>query len=316
EPPRSAQAPSRLWRALERALRRDPGDRWPSMDALLAALARDPAAKRRRWLVAAGAVALVAAARVTTLGELRARRHPPCKGAERHLATIWDEPARGQVRAAFQGTGRGYADDAFRGVSHELDGYAAQWTAMHTEACEATRLRGEQSERVLDLRMACLEHRRGGLRALVEVLARADGKTVGRAVQAAQSLAPISDCADLALLDRAEPPPGDPTLRRRVDAIDAELTRARALEAAGQFQPALAIAASASAEASAVGYPPILAAALYLVGVLENDGGDGKEAEKLLRQALLAAEAGRRSELAADAPVLLVPLLRFHPAPR
>ncbi len=44
-----------------RGLEPDPGDRWPSMDALLEALSRDPRAARRRWL-AGGAVGIGLAA--------------------------------------------------------------------------------------------------------------------------------------------------------------------------------------------------------------------------------------------------------------
>ncbi len=310
EPPRSARVPSRLGRALARALRRDPAQRFPTMDALLAELAHDPAAIRRRWLAIAAAAAVVAAAGLS-VRELRARKSLVCQGAERQLESVWDDGARSRVRAAFVATGRGYAGDAYRGVARALDDYAAEWVRMHTEVCEATRLRGEQSERLLDLRMACLAQRRVGVRALVEVLEGADAKAVERAVQAAQGLAPVADCANLALLDQAEPPPTDPALRRLIDEIERRLAEARALQAAGRFAPALAVAAPAAAEASAVAYRPILAASLYLVGTLENDAGDARAAEQSLRTALLAAEAGRRAELAADAATWLVRIVGY-----
>ena len=42
-------------------------------------------------------------------------------------------------------------------VRAALDEYGAAWTHMYTDACEATHLRGEQSDEVLDLRMGCLK---------------------------------------------------------------------------------------------------------------------------------------------------------------
>ena len=40
-----------------------------------------------------------------------------------------------------------------------LDQYAVDWSNQYKDACEATRVRGEISEDVLDLRMACLGDR-------------------------------------------------------------------------------------------------------------------------------------------------------------
>ncbi|WP_434418230.1 protein kinase domain-containing protein [Nannocystis pusilla] len=66
-PPPGTPVPARLREALLRGLRTDPAERWPTMDALLAALtAADGEAKagprRRRWLLGAGALALAVAA--------------------------------------------------------------------------------------------------------------------------------------------------------------------------------------------------------------------------------------------------------------
>src|SRR5262249_31778837 len=59
-PPAGSEAPAWLCDALRRGLACDPGARWPSMDALLAALVRDPAvARRRRATIAAGVVLAV-----------------------------------------------------------------------------------------------------------------------------------------------------------------------------------------------------------------------------------------------------------------
>lgn len=90
-------------------------------------------------------------------------------------------PRRGQLQAAFESAAAAGADAAFARAAHTLDGYAGGWIDMHTSACEATRLRGEQSEELLDLRMQCLTERLDALRATVDVLAAADSTVVARA---------------------------------------------------------------------------------------------------------------------------------------
>ena len=59
--PRAADLPAWLQRTIERGLAEDPAARWPAMDPLLAALARDPTRWRRRAALALLLVALLAA---------------------------------------------------------------------------------------------------------------------------------------------------------------------------------------------------------------------------------------------------------------
>ncbi|MGZ3438237.1 MAG: serine/threonine-protein kinase, partial [Polyangia bacterium] len=60
--PASARVPAWVRRILVRGMSAPPQERFPSMEALLDALARDPGARRRRLLAAAGFAATVAAA--------------------------------------------------------------------------------------------------------------------------------------------------------------------------------------------------------------------------------------------------------------
>ena len=109
------------------------------------------------------------------------------------------EPARHvRIKNAFLKTGKSYAADVHATVNRVLTGYAQGWANMYQEACEATQVRGEQSTEVLDLRMACLHERLGGLRALTDVFTEANGGVVENAVSAANALGSLDRCADVA----------------------------------------------------------------------------------------------------------------------
>jgi serine/threonine-protein kinase len=54
------------------------------------------------------------------------RKSLVCKGAERHLAGVWDGAQKAAVRLAFVGSKLPFAEDAYRGLERALDGYASQ----------------------------------------------------------------------------------------------------------------------------------------------------------------------------------------------
>ena len=193
--PSDSDVPGWLRDVVLRGLEVEPDKRWPSMDALIVALGRDPDARRRRVVLAASAALLIAGASVVTW---RALREPTntCESSEQELKGVWDATSKAAVLAAFTTTGKPYAADAFAAVSRTLDGYTSRWLAMRTDACRATRVRGTQSAELLDLRMECLQRRLHEVRAMADVLATADSDLVSRAVEAAGGLPPLDACAD------------------------------------------------------------------------------------------------------------------------
>src|SRR5262249_37903223 len=282
----------------------NPAERWPSMDSLLAALQRDPDERLRRWLAVAGAAALTGLG-VASLAWWRGRTAPVCGGAAAQLAGVWDDARRGAARAAFAATGKPFAADAFARADAAILAQAARWTDMYRGACEATRVRGEQSEQVLDLRMACLSQRRDELRGLADALAHADARAVEKAPQAAASLAAIADCGDVALLRSPVPVPTGADARAGGAAARGRLAEARALALLARFPQAFGLAIPAALDAAALRYRPLEAEALLVVGQLQSDTGDPRAAERTLRAAILAAEAGRHGAVAAQAATLL-----------
>ena len=135
-PPRTA-APRWLRVVVLRGLAVDPAARFGSMAALLIELGRY---RSRTWRWALAAVAAVA---LTTAGwSMRSRGTEPSCRFDNQLDDVWGPPARKAVEAAFRTAGLTQAAE----VEHALDEYARGWLRMRSDSCEATYVRGDQSE--------------------------------------------------------------------------------------------------------------------------------------------------------------------------
>ncbi len=304
-PPRGVTVPPWLETLVLKGLSPRPADRYASMDELVERLTETPEVKRKRWLgYAIGAVALggVAGLALWPDGE----REAPCQGSETQLADVYDEPARGRILQAIAAVPVPYASRTAADVTTRLDGYAAAWTAMHRDACEASKVRGEQSDELMDRRMACLADRRTHLGELVGIFAAADRAVVERATQAVAALPRVDDCADLERLVETVARPSDEKTRASADRVAEQLARAAALESAGKYPPALELVRSALAEAEASGYAPARADALDRLGSLLERTGDYAAAETRLREALWLAIKSGHDRRAASAATDLV----------
>lgn len=311
EPPAGTGVPARLLPILRRGLAASPEARYPGMEELLHGLEHDPGAARRKWLVLA-AVALAAVAVSAGLGYFQARRAELCGGSEERLAGIWDAPRKQAIQASFLATGAPFARDAWKTVQASLDRYASDWTGMRRQACEATRLRGEQSESLLDRRMLCLDQHLQEAAALVRLFGQADLQVVSQAADTVNKLPPIADCADLEALTAKVPPPRDPRLRTRVEAVRARVAEARALKLAGKLKEALPKAQAAAQAARPLGYGPLTAEALFEHGFLQDQLGHLDEAEDTLFDALVTAQAAGHQEVAARSAAQLSWIIGFE----
>jgi tetratricopeptide (TPR) repeat protein/predicted Ser/Thr protein kinase len=304
EPPSHAAAPLWIHRVLTGGLRRAPRDRYPSMNALLAELGRDPARARRTWLIGAAAVALAA---VALAGVVRLRAPSKiCRGSAQKLAGVWDGHRRRAVHDALTATKKSFAQAAFVATANALDAYANAWSVMYTDSCEATRVRGEQSEEVMELRAECLDGRREDMRALVDILAQADAQVTERAAQAVQNLPGLDECRNAEALRQLVRPPAGPEAHARVAALRTRLAETAARRRAGRYTEARQRAEALVTDARALGYAPVLAEALRLRGVLEQQNGNPRAAADTLLQAAAAAEIGRHDHARAEALTELV----------
>lgn len=304
-PPRDSRVPPWLRQVLLRGLATDPAQRFPSMDALLAAMARDPAVRRRRWAGAALGVAVVAVA-VAAMVAARSRADQICRGGDARMAGVWDDGRRAEVERAFLASRLPYAAEAWRLAQGVLDRYATSWLGMYRDACEATQLRREQSEALLDLRMACLERRRQELSALTDLLAAADAKVIENVAQAVAGQTPVAACADVAALSSGGRLPADPALRRRVEAAQGDLARVKAATDAGKLREALARAPEVVRLARELGHPTTLAEALAAKSYVHQRLEQAPEAEADLMETIPAALAAHHDEALAAAFARLV----------
>ncbi|WP_163997533.1 serine/threonine-protein kinase [Pyxidicoccus caerfyrddinensis] len=298
-----ASVPRAVHAAVERGLAPVPEERHASMDALLTALERAVSPRAARFAGGLGAGIGVAAAIAAVFV---ARGPQPCTDSLQRLQGAWDTARGAALRRTFLGSGAPGAASLHTAVHQTLEAYAAAWAGAHQDACEATRVRGEQSEAALDLRMHCLERRKRELGATVDLLLAADPDAVLSAPQTVRGLEPVSDCADVEALARPLPLPTRGPEAARIRAAYDRLAEAMARDNAGRWKEAAEIAATVATEAEAVGYKPLLGEALLTEGRSLQHQRQEKEAAVRLRRAGLASQAGRDDVHAAEAFINLV----------
>jgi hypothetical protein len=244
----------------------EPAARYPSMDDLLAALARDPA---RRWRRGALAVVVAGAAvGAFALGRSRsAETVAPCSGAAAELAPSWNPMLRDRVTAHLRSLGPLAQAEAER-VAKELDGHATTWIAEHERVCLAN-VRREVTPALHARRLECLARTRSQLAAVGELMANIDDNGLAPAMLAASSLPDSHGCADEP--GTVLPPPV--AVAERVKAIVPLVERALVHVTAKQ-PDAIGEASTAVAQARETGYLPLVARALLVEGRARADASD------------------------------------------
>jgi tetratricopeptide (TPR) repeat protein len=225
------------------------------------------------------------------------RQQHICRGAEAHMGGVWDAPQRQRVEQAFARVKLPYAPQAFASVSAKLDRFAGEWIAMRTDACEAVHVRGEQSEQILTLRMACLDTRLKEMGSLVELMAAADRELVEGSVEAVGKLSPVATCGDLTALTAPVAPPVDARARAQVESLRGKLAEARALANAGKFTSAEAVEAPLLVEARALRYEPAISEVLLELGDAELGAGRYDVASKTLHESLNVADEAHHDDV-------------------
>ncbi|HEY3803947.1 MAG TPA: tetratricopeptide repeat protein [Kofleriaceae bacterium] len=295
--PAGRRVPRWLRRALVRGLALDPAARFPAMTALIAALDRGRARRRAQVAGIALGVAAVAAALAVGFGRSRAIA---CGDGAGELAAVWNPARRVQLQASFAASGRPHAAETFARVAPIVDAWGAAWTVDHRGVCEATHVRGEQSERALDVRMSCLTDKLDQLGATLDVLGTGDGVAVDRALDAVLRLPDASSCARATEL--AAPPLASVAAVAERASIAARVDRANAELELGHYAAARTIANAALGDSRAVGDQPIVARAARVLGQAQRRLAD-RAALASFREAIRVARASHdtATEVAASA---------------
>jgi len=315
QPPQKTRVPAFVRKIVMRGLQPLPVSRYSSMRELIEALRADPT-RRRRTLALSAALALAVVGAVVGIDRVATRGKRMCQGASAKLAGVWElDPSgtrRTTVHDSLLGTGRPFAEETWTRISALLDGYSREWSGAYTDACEATRVRGDQSAEVLDLRMSCLDGSLGSLRALTDLLSHADGSVIVGAVDAAHALPSIERCSDVTALRAVVPPPTNAATRARVAELETRLAKAKVLADTGRWTEARRRVIPIVDDARAVGYEPLLAEGLDVRAWLEGQLGDLTTSEKAQEEALWVALAVHRDDIAAVSATELLALGTYH----
>ena len=290
-PPRDARVPSRIENAVRRGLSVEPGDRFPSMDALLAQLDRAP---RRRVRLAAGIVGAAIAGAATFI--LLRPSTEACSGANGRLATTWNPVHAAILGEAFASAPRPDAVAVVGRVVSIFDRWGSSWEQAYVGACEDTRVRAIQSDRLLDLRMECLTRRLDEAHATLDALEVGGGDVVDHAFDVTDTMPDVAMCGNTAALTAAVAPPSA-VARYAVIGVRDKLTRARAQRKLAHYPAARELATGALADARKIGYPPATAEALLELGTIQAKLFQ-REAGATLADAMRAAIAAGATDTA------------------
>jgi tetratricopeptide (TPR) repeat protein/tRNA A-37 threonylcarbamoyl transferase component Bud32 len=287
--PSRPAVPRRLVELVLRGLESDPTKRHASMETLLDGLAGLLRARRRRWLVGGAALVGVVA---LALGFRTAQAVAPAPCADTDDVTmLWTSETRASV-----GDARGAR------VLGELDAYAASFGTKRRDVCEATRVRGDQSDEVLSLRMACLDRVAARFDGLTTELAdgAASRLDIGAITQRLPELAMCDDVEALAKLTNrsAARSSRSSTAQDRawIDAV-ALVERALTRRMLGR-DDARELAERAVDLARAYDLPGVHSRALSILADIALEAGDRDDADRLRKDAVRLAIADGHDDAA------------------
>jgi serine/threonine protein kinase/tetratricopeptide (TPR) repeat protein len=284
----TVRVPRAIAAVLDRGLLVDAGERWPDMGALLGRL-RSATAKPR-WGTYVAAASIVAGAAV---GMATMRDEPPCRASSDVPGGVWSEPHKAELAQAIDATGVPFAAQSWSLLRDRFDAWTSAWLQGRLDACLATHVRHEQSEAMLDRRIACLDRRLHEARGVLELVAAGDGDDVARIPELLATLGDPTACSDVDALAVAVPMPSDPHAREAIVALDGRIARATA-GLVTQHPPALLPEIEQIvADAKALEYAPTTVTALALwATALDHLDRDSASADAAIDAVWVAHAAG------------------------
>ncbi|HWB75413.1 MAG TPA: hypothetical protein VG755_10660 [Nannocystaceae bacterium] len=222
---------------------------------------------------------------------------------------MWDDARKTEIEAAVRATGASFAASTWSRLAQNVDGWRTDWIAGFVDACEAAQVRGTQSQQLMDQRMACLAARRQRLVAYLDLLATPTVETLASADEGFAALPEVSLCADVDYVTHRGQRSDVPEIAAIEDAVLTEVARARSLQAAGDFDGALAVARGAVATSEPS--PLARAHALLALGIALKEHRP-REAVPVLEEAYTLARATDSGDIAAESAEELTDELAFR----
>ncbi len=269
------QVPGWLRRIVLSGLHSDPERRPPSMQQLLAEIAKHTRPKSRALI---SSLAVAAAVALLCFGYQQQQR---CQGADALLRTVWDQSQRDAVAAKLVDHSRGA--EAMKLFESTVDIFGDRFRAAYRSSCEAAARKEIPAERY-DLQTQCFRYELWQIQAETDLVLRSNEKT-DIASLAARIPVP-GDCLRTAAL---VPLPVDRQSQASIDAMMQQLANAKTLDDAGRKEDARAVLTPLLASALALNYPPLIAKVHYQLAVTFMLG-DAPEALRLLRSVSLEAD--------------------------
>jgi tetratricopeptide (TPR) repeat protein len=290
DPAPGSNVPRWLDSALIRGLANEPEQRWASMEALLAELARDRTPGRGRWVLGGGLTVALGLGAVAGWSELdeRATREA-CVDAAASIETIWNDERALTIGAALTGSGVSNADETWSRARERISTWTASWSAARESTCIAADVDEALSAEQADLRDACLDDHRAHIQSMLERFADADKAMVQRVASAVARLPRVSDCSDARLLAIRPALPDDEETRTRRADLRATLARSAAAGDAGQYEDGMVSAEEAYAGAENLGWASGQASAALQISLLERRLGRFAESREHAEEAYYSA---------------------------
>lgn len=286
------RAPTWLRRCLQRGMRPDADQRWPSMHELLVALERG----RQRWRWQASALGVLAVAVPLGVSAEQDRRQQrereaqieACVSQGESILEVWNDDARERLREGMRSTGASFAEDSVNTLVPWLDDFVQTWKQGRTDVCLHANVERDWTEDDTERALWCLEDRQLQLEATVAQISAADRTAARRAVRLASYLDPVETCLDTTLLERLPAPP--PELRDEIRSVRKRLIESDRLRHQGEPKLALEHAVTARGLAEDVAWPPLLASARMIEGRCLHESRQRSKAIPVLIDAFFEAQ--------------------------
>ena len=275
--------PVALRRVLTRGLEVAAESRWPSMEALVAALRRY---QQRPQRIRRGLVGLAGLVIAVGLGAraMMVASEDPCADIDGMRDRIWNPELDARLAAQFVRSGLPYAADASTTVRNELSAYADRWHVARKDACMQSISAVPETREIGMRRSLCLTQRRRAFEGVTAILGAADSVLIERATDSIAQLPDVEACAELGGLG-AWSSPSSEAERADLEALNTELARAESALSVYRIEEASDLVRGAVETAEALGHVPTLARAYLLSGRIARRRRDSERAAKELAQA-------------------------------